>query len=360
MSAGPGTQAEPIQRNQSAKGPDASQHSALFYLFQEVSKLASPIHSTFVGADSPGRWLKDASPQGSLKAEEEQTCCLEGSDHSGSPQEAPRHWTSVREQRPASQPGPVGHSPWKVLSLINLQCQRLLHHSDAEESNSRSSSSPLAMDRFSQAAAPCVPTDGATTSDPQLRVKEPNVSSLQSPSTGKHDGASQLHQEDEKEEEFSRNGASEQSGQDTEHLPSQNIPHTTKALSGEFLNNHLTHRSNTEAVLFLRKPELTLDYNANLSLPIAAIRDPYSQSVHLSQPSPSTAHQCTSTQEGHPPEHGGSHQGVTATKPPRKQPHPSRSIDIHDPDLQGVMFRMDPELDDSGDQCRLLITSEFR
>lgn len=220
------------------------------------------------------------------------------------------------------------------------------------------------MDRLSQAAAPCVPTDGATGStgvgsDPQLRVREPNVSSLQSPSAGQHNGASQLHQEDEKEEEFSRNGASERSGQDTEHLPSQNIPHTTKALSGEFLNNHLTLSSNTEAVLFLRKPELT-DYNANLLLPIAAIRDPYSQSVHLSQPSPSTARQCASTQEGHPPEHDGSHPGGTATKPPRKQPHPSRSVDIHDPDLQGVMFRMDPELDDSREQCRLLITSEFR
>ncbi|XP_029707097.1 GATA-type zinc finger protein 1 isoform X2 [Takifugu rubripes] len=355
MSAGPGPQAELIQRNQSAKGPDASQHSALFYLFQEVSKLASPVHSTLVGADSPGRWPKDAPPQGSLRAEEEETCCLERSDHSGSP----HHWTGVEEQ-----PGPVGHSPWKVLSLINLQCQRLLHHSDAEESVPRSSSPPLAMDRSSQAVAPCVPTGGATIStgvgsDPQLRVKEP--SSLQSPSAGRRDGASQLHQEDKKEEEFSRNGASERSGQDTEHLPRQNIPHTTKAPSGGFLNNHLTHSSNTDAVLFLRKPELTLDYNANLSLPFAALRDPYSRSVPPSQPPPSTAHQCTSTQEGHPPvEHGGGRQGVTATKPPRKQPRPSRSVDIHDPDLQGVMFRMDPELDARRDQCRLLITSEFR
>lgn len=339
MSAGPGPQAEPIQRTQGAKGPDASQHSALFYLFQEVSKLASPVHGAVVGGASPGRWLKDASPQGSLKAEEEETCCLGSSDHSGPPREAPPPWTSVKEERPA-RPGPAGHSPWKVLSLINLQCQRLLHHSDAEESNSRSSSSPPAMDPPSRAAAPCVPTDGATTgtglgSDPQLRVKEPNVGSLQ------EDGR----------EESSRNGASERSGQDPEHLPRPNIPHTAKAPSGGFLNTPPTHSPNPDALLFLRKPELTLDHNANLSL---AIRDPYSQSVHLPQPSPAPAHRGTGTQGG------GSHWGATATKPPRKQPHPSRSVDIHDPDLQGVMFRMDPELDHRRDQCRLLITSEFR
>lgn len=342
MSAGPGTQAELIQRNQ--KGPDASQHSALFYLFQEVSKLASPIHSTFVGADSPGRWLRDASPPGSLEAEEEETCCLESSDHTGSP---PHHCTSVEEQRPAGQPGLVGHSPWKVLSLINLQCQRLLHHSHAEEANSP----PLAMDRVSQATAPCGPADGATTSTGVgSGPKEPNVSSLE--------GASQLHREDKKEEELSRNGASERS---TEHLPRQNIPHTTEALSGaSFLNSPLTHSSDTEALLCPRKPELTLDHNANLSLPFGAKRDPYSPPAPLPQPPPSTAHQWTGTQAAHPPEHGGAQQGVTATKPPRKQPRPSRSVDIHDPDLQGVMFRMDPELDASTDQCRLLITSQFR
>ncbi|XP_023128541.2 GATA-type zinc finger protein 1 isoform X3 [Amphiprion ocellaris] len=47
------------------------------------------------------------------------------------------------------------------------------------------------------------------------------------------------------------------------------------------------------------------------------------------------------------------------TKTPRKQPHPSRSADIQDPDFQGVIFRMDTELDDSREQCRLLITSKY-
>ncbi|XP_066519697.1 GATA-type zinc finger protein 1 [Hoplias malabaricus] len=45
---------------------------------------------------------------------------------------------------------------------------------------------------------------------------------------------------------------------------------------------------------------------------------------------------------------------------PRKQAHPSRSPDLHDPEIQGVTFSMHTELDSSTDQCRLLITSKYR
>uniref|UniRef100_A0A3B5M3U7 GATA-type domain-containing protein n=1 Tax=Xiphophorus couchianus TaxID=32473 RepID=A0A3B5M3U7_9TELE len=48
------------------------------------------------------------------------------------------------------------------------------------------------------------------------------------------------------------------------------------------------------------------------------------------------------------------------TKTRRKQPHPSRSADSQDPDFQGVTFRIDTELDDNRQQCRLLITSKYR
>ncbi|MFT7804029.1 GATA-type zinc finger protein 1 isoform X1 [Arapaima gigas] len=44
---------------------------------------------------------------------------------------------------------------------------------------------------------------------------------------------------------------------------------------------------------------------------------------------------------------------------PRKQRHPTRSADICDPDFRGVSFRMQTELDDNRDQCRLLITSKY-
>lgn len=45
---------------------------------------------------------------------------------------------------------------------------------------------------------------------------------------------------------------------------------------------------------------------------------------------------------------------------PRKQAHPVRSADLQDPGLQGVTFSMHSELDHSTDQCRLLIASNYR
>ncbi|XP_051563569.1 GATA-type zinc finger protein 1 [Myxocyprinus asiaticus] len=43
----------------------------------------------------------------------------------------------------------------------------------------------------------------------------------------------------------------------------------------------------------------------------------------------------------------------------RKQPHPVRSPDPQDPDVQGVTFSMYPELDTSTHQCSLIITSNY-
>ncbi|KAF5905033.1 GATA-type zinc finger protein 1 isoform X1, partial [Clarias magur] len=49
----------------------------------------------------------------------------------------------------------------------------------------------------------------------------------------------------------------------------------------------------------------------------------------------------------------------TRRRTPRKQAHPERSPDLQDPGLQGVTFRMHAELDQSSDQCRLVITSNY-
>lgn len=381
-------------------------------------------------------------------------CSFEISNHSGSPHQASHNQTNVMDQSQDSKMNPESHSPWKVLSLINLQCNRLLHHSDAEEygPNSLLSSSPLTIDQLSRAAAkvtdqevrsncsssafsfqPSVPkyereeivscvsadeaiTDTGVGSNPQICVKDSREDSRQSKSAGHPETAedsSHFHHEENKEDKFRTNRQSDWNGEQaeeylssekrSEHLTGENISKKTKPTHNKFLSNHLTFGSNVEAVLFLIKPEFTLDCNANLSLPIEAARDPYLQSAHVSRPSsPSASPPWNLTDQDHPPvEQGDSHQEVTGappvqqisntqTNPPkcveakvelgpeqkedaadaatqpwrtktaRKQPRPSRSVNIHDPDLQGVMFRMDPELDDSKEQCRLLITSEYR
>lgn len=438
MSAGPSTQEALIQGNQSTKGPDASQDSALFYLFQEVSKLASPIHSTFMDTDSSCAWLKGASLQETFNLEKEEgaMCSSYISNHSGSTQQASYNHMNVKDQSQDSRTSPhaEGHSPWKVLSLINLQCKRLLHHSDAEEHdpNPLSSSSLLKTQRLSKATAEvtnedvlCDSSSSEFTFRPSVlkyeREEIPScisrVSSLQLQSTAKHEtifmeetanDSSQFHHEEEKEDKFSRNRQSEgnrehfSSEEGTEHLHSKNIAKITKPPSYD----HVTSNSNVKEDIILMKPELTLDCNANLSLLTEATSNAYLQSLHITRPSspsgiassciliaehhllvePGDSHQeITGDLPGHrspisstqtePSEHGQSESGLGPglkedadppatwpwrTKTPRKQPHPSRSVDIHDPDLQGVMFRMDPELDDSKEQCRLLITSEYR
>lgn len=45
---------------------------------------------------------------------------------------------------------------------------------------------------------------------------------------------------------------------------------------------------------------------------------------------------------------------------PRKQAHPARSADLQDPGLQGVTFSMHAELGRSTEECHLLITSNYR
>lgn len=350
-------------------------------------------------------------------------CSFEVPDHSGSPHKASHNPTNETDQSQDSKTPPESHSPWKVLSLINLQCKRLLHHSDAEEFGPKSllSSSPLSVVQLSKAAAQvgsdcssseiasCVSADEAVIgagagSAPRVCAKESREDSPQSESTGKPEAAkdsSHLHREENEEDKISTNTQSDwnteqglSSDEDPQHLPSEIISKKTKPTPDEFPNNHLTFGSNVEAAIFLMKPEFQLDCNANLSLPTEA-------SLHVSQPtSPSAAHPWIATDQGRPPVgQGDSHQeGALAahqisnaqtnpskrveskpelgpgqkkdaagaatqswrTKTPRKQPHPSRSVNIHDPDLQGVMFRMNPELDDNKEQCRLLITSEYR
>lgn len=394
MSAGSSTQSAFIQGNQSTREHDVphnAQHSALFYLFQEVSKLASPIQSTFLDTNSPSTWLKENSRQGPfmVKKEEEDaysfeistTSCQAGLHHM-----VPYNQIkNVREKSHSSKATTltVGNSPWKVLSLINLQCEKLLHHSDAEQSDKAITATPYGTDQ--EVGGECVSVEFTFRPSQEEHCLKDSEMSCCIQSQAAEDTVEPDMVEEKQNALFQ-----------TIHPPNSS------------LNNQLTYNSSVNASIPLLKPEQTLDCSAN---PLFNTQ-PLSSILHSSE-SLSTVF---NIDEGHSlPKHGdgiaavqleGTHTPIEQNNPPaeqcrssscnvetnppsyavskpesrpvqneesapsatlqrrnktcRKQPHPSRSVDIQDPDFQGVTFRMDTELDDSREQCRLLITSKYR
>ncbi|XP_038569597.1 GATA-type zinc finger protein 1 isoform X1 [Micropterus salmoides] len=442
-------------------------HSALFYLFQEVSKLSSPIHSSFLDTNSTSTWLNETSMQGPfiVKQEEEDAHSFQISSsscqHSLSDMSPHIQMKKVMEESHSSKVAtlvdshPERNSPWKVLSMINLQCERLLHHSDVEESDPVTSTTKLG---HSIALASTATADGteqgvggdcvnvkctlrpssliyerqeipacvslvedvretASSFKPQCRVKDSKVGccvqSQTAEKTKTKEGRYSVNSQFEWNQEFRDCFSSEQ---DILNVPfSENALSTTHIHSAS-LNTQLTFNSNEDACVALSKPALTLDHNANVTLatepscdtqlppPCPIMRS--SQSVSFLFSTTGTHHStskrddkitalkpegtlapleetsrsfaqvksssyhdetnpapsATSKPEPRPVQKEEISLPCThqrRTKTPRKQPRPSRSADIQDPDFQGVTFRMDTELDDSREQCRLLITSKY-
>lgn len=433
MSTGPRPPAAFIEVNHSTGEHDAS-HSALFYLFQEVSKLASPTHNSFLDTSSSSRWLYETSRQENLiiKKEEDNKCSFQPYQLSlkeGS--HGDKFTTSVEPYRNCS-------SPWKVLSLINLHCERLMHRRYVEDSD-RSSVSPATKlpkghptAKLFPAEADVTPqgcvtpvedvsgdcTQGVNNYKPKCCVKVSKMNCGAQPQTPEEtEGviqelveenaatSSQHQHRDKREFKFSVNGqlvwnqeCKSDSFSTEQHILNvpyfgNALPHTQIPNASE--NTKLTINSNKNATISLSKLPLTLDYNANITV----TTEP-SCNTQLTPPSAILPFQChllpkednkitgpvecthVPAEEECPPVSGQlkpcnvssatSKQDVQKeeispsliqqwrTKTPRKQPHPSRSVDIQDPDLQGVTFRMDTEVDDSREQCRLLITSKYR
>uniref|UniRef100_A0A3Q3W437 GATA-type domain-containing protein n=1 Tax=Mola mola TaxID=94237 RepID=A0A3Q3W437_MOLML len=266
--------------------------------------------------------------------------------------------------------------------MINLQCEKLLHHSDVEQSDKASTATAHRMDQ--EVGGDCVSVEFTfRPSREEYRLKDSEMSCCVQSQAAEDTVEPELVEE------------------------KQNALFQTIHAPNASLNNQLTCNSSVNASIPLLKPEQTLDCNAN---PIF-IMHPLNSIVHSSQ-SVSTVF---SIEEGHSlPKHGdgiaavqleGTHTPIEQNNPPaeqckssscnvetnplssaaskpeprpvqneefapsatqqrrnktrRKQPHPSRSVDIQDPDFQGVTFRMDTELDDSREQCRLLITSKY-
>ncbi|XP_063045862.1 GATA-type zinc finger protein 1 [Engraulis encrasicolus] len=109
------------------------------------------------------------------------------------------------------------------------------------------------------------------------------------------------------------------------------------------------------------EPEPELSHSQQ---PAAEAPEPEPELSHSQQPAaespepePELSHSQQPAAESPEPEPELSH-SQQPVRAPRKQARPSRSVDPHDPDLQGVMFRMTPRLDEDK-QCRLLISSNY-
>ncbi|XP_040002644.1 GATA-type zinc finger protein 1 [Xiphias gladius] len=481
MSTGPRAQAAFIQGNQSTAEQDAS-HPALFYLFQEVSRLTSPAHSSFLETNSPSKWLNEKSRQDNfiVRKEEDDECLFQTfncSRHHGL--SGMLNYNQVNKVKGESHSSKVKtlvephhecNSPWKVLSLINLQCEKLLHRSDVEESDPGSVSSTTRLGhptaKSSTAAADVteqgvridsvnaeytlrpsllnyrrqeIPgsvshvedvrghcSGGACNYKPQCCVKGLKVGCSVQPQTAEKidtvitelveenaTASSQPQHRDKREVRLTVNRQLEWKNECFSTEPDFfNVPFSENALSqadipNDSLNTQLTSKSNEDTSLALSKTALSLDYNANIALttePPCDTQLPPPSAILASSPSASLFFRCHShlkkdnnvtgskpgclhapVEEKSPPVEqlkSSSYNVPSATlkaeprpvereeiapppskqwrtKTPRKQPHPRRSVDIQDSDIQGVTFRMGTELDDSREECRLLITSKY-
>ncbi|XP_062243137.1 GATA-type zinc finger protein 1 [Platichthys flesus] len=431
MSTGPTTQATFIQGNQKTAGQDGS-HSALFYLLQEVSRLASPGHSSVPGTHSPSESLDEASTPGGVivetEGEDEHSGCDGFCKHSFSPL---NQVNKVEEERHSSkvtsliEPRREGASPLKVLSLINLQCDRILHQGDVEEPHPGSVSSKAKLGRSALTSSTAttdvtvqgVGSDTSHIKRQQIQASVRDVEDVRGLSIYKDSqvgcrlqpqpaeitdtvlpelmkdnatASSQPQSWDKREAMFNVNRQLELSRECK--MDFLNVPFSENALSQAPLHNapidtQLIVDSNEETGVYLPKPALTVDCNANIVLTPCdtQLSPPSDERCHsflktdLKTTGPNSSKDASSQveklksssynvpsakiqpelrpvqiEEVAPPS-----SWRWRTKTPRKQPHPSRSVDIQDPDILGVTFRMGSELDDSREQCRLLITSKY-
>ncbi|XP_013860377.1 GATA-type zinc finger protein 1 [Austrofundulus limnaeus] len=431
-----------IQENQSK-----AEHSALFYLFEEVSKLDPPVPASFLDANSPSEWLNEMSRKRRFShgTEDEDECSLKGArgarKYSLSCMLSCNRVKSVSEETgdvsESDEPRCECSSPWKVLSLINLTCERLLHQKDAEEENSTLELSSTKSIQSTSAPAPPYGTERESDGDSldcasekitfvspvdlrldsqqlQFCVKDAGESCCvhQQPAEQTDPVTSEMQEDGSivslqtlcrDGEEFS---ISKQLDQECFSTKKNAFIPKKETQSSTCLKAEMTLSSGYSACAGQSKPPQTLDHNANITLstklPCDTQPPPQSAALPSSQAAPlvfTTAESCRSSSGqnekfaasapnrrqtptvGSNPAADRSSGNICVTASPaelwteqtkesdpppqhrtktrRKQPHPSRSADIQDPDFQGVTFRIDAELDDTREQCRLLITSKY-
>ncbi|XP_055081772.1 GATA-type zinc finger protein 1 [Periophthalmus magnuspinnatus] len=439
MSTGAATQSSLLQespKQDASSSSSSSSSSALHYLFQEVSKLTSPIHSSFIETGHT-----------------EDVLCPESVPH-----------------KPLSTLVKNVQSPLKVLSLINLQCERLLHQSEDDADHSSllffsdfgfskpaedlpDTAQPLNCESNSLRQSDsrlkkgCSPEDSETKKCPvSFPVKaEGAKSTADTPQTPELRFTVGLDLSSDWTEEslstqhtfydflpealctdehlsFSPDEALCASETSLPQDHNANICLSPdEALCASETSLPLDHNANIclspDEALCASETSLPLDHNANIclspdealcasetSLPLdhnaniclspdephkgpveSADSQFYPRSCSPSEQKPQNikvtpGSACDDSSEDVPTPQtvgGGDEASAELTSAEkrtsasceeqcalwrskrRKQPRPSRSASVQDPDFQGVTFRMDTELDDAEGQCRLRITSQY-
>ncbi|KAJ0033000.1 hypothetical protein NQD34_000107 [Periophthalmus magnuspinnatus] len=371
MSTGAATQSSLLQespkQDASSSSSSSSSSSALHYLFQEVSKLTSPIHSSFIETGHT-----------------EDVLCPESVPH-----------------KPLSALVKNVQSPLKVLSLINLQCERLLHQSedDADHSSllffSDFGFSKPAEDLPDTAQPLNCESNSLRQSDSRLKKGcSPEDSETKKCPVSfpvKAEGAKSTADTPQTPELQFTVGLDLSSDWTEETLSTQ---HTFYDFLPEALctDEHLSF--SPDEALCASETSLPQDHNANICLsPEEPHKGPvesadsqfYPRSCSPSEQKPQNikvtpGSACDDSSEDVPTPQtvgGGDEPSAELTSAEkrtsasceeqcalwrskrRKQPRPSRSASVQDPDFQGVTFRMDTELDDAEGQCRLRITSQY-
>lgn len=302
----------------------------------------------------------------------------------------------------------LSSSPWEVMTLINLQCERLLHsdgtygqEEDSETHKIKTDTKPedgeftREWSSFTSAVSTSVLYSGVNADDVMEQIMESDVC-CSVPHILDPAGQMSIQSSSENCESITI-----QAGEDLAEL----ISKTTEGMSEDGTDNYFLVQTSVlpldltkkeeicqptiknregvnepKSVTFISKaqqsPEISsVDFTSSLvaekyedscfSFNVGGnadcesalvLKTPASRTDLNNNLEDETLHEADKTRTVLSPQPRSGNRRRT----PRKQAHPARSADLQDPGLQGVTFSMHTELDHSTDQCRLLITSNLR
>ncbi|KAM9818014.1 GATA-type zinc finger protein 1 isoform 2-T3 [Syngnathus typhle] len=323
-----------------------SSESSLGYLFQEVSKLETSLQSGLLGTKSLSDWLKEA-------------------EHVERPQTSNNEDSVVNGKVEIAVENPPG-DPWRTLNLINLHCKRLMDHGE-DKADSRLF--PIVFDVPFACKSRTRTNAGVSTCVVPVGNEQDNCSNKPKKDLTCHEPP-QMADKDAAEEEAL---ASSQQSKTQPELNGDMLAGSDDSFSAGHacvLESTLSsvHVSGTSPTSPKGSDNvkrfcsaLPLDHNANLVMgrhsPVKAADGIMPSKSIEKKPQHFPTSTVTSHLRSKEVNETPATQHLRGTKRARKQPNPSRSGDIHDPHFQGVTFRMHAKMNDSGEQCRLCVTS---